>query len=167
MPVEILQQLCGLTLDEGKKIMRIRRATYDDAMDVFDWRNDEQTRAMSKNSDIIDKDRHLAWFSAAISDPQRLILIGEFCQEKIGMVRFDYVDNGWDVSINVSPSMRGKGYGSSLLKEALRLLRNMGELGTVHAEVKTTNAPSVKVFEKCGFVICDKDNEYIYMSLIY
>ena len=145
--------------------MKVRQATYDDAIDILDWRNDEHTRAMSKDSDVVDKDRHLAWFNSAISDPRRLILIGELCQNKIGMVRFDYKRGSWGVSINLSPSMRGRGYGFTLLEKGITLLRDMGNMEEIFAEVRAENISSMKMFEQCGFAIFKKDDDYFYMSL--
>jgi RimJ/RimL family protein N-acetyltransferase len=125
--------------------MRLRPATEADALDVWAWRNDPLTRAMSRNQDVVEKADHLAWFTRALADPNRTLLIGEVEGEKVGMVRFDHGDET-EVSINVNPAHRSRGYGYSLLSEAVKRAD-----GDVWAEIKAENAASRRLFERVGF----------------
>ena len=143
--------------------MKLRPATPADAIDILNWRNDPHTRAMSKNSEMIDEARHLEWFRAAIADPQRLLLIGEHENQKIGMVRFDYEGNAWKVSINLAPQMRGKGFGYLLLKSGLNFLRSVKNADSIFAEIKAGNNASLSIFSKCGFVVSNEHGGYIEM----
>lgn len=125
--------------------MTIREATQADAEDVWAWRQDPQTRAMSRSREATPLDAHRAWFAAALADPQRTLLIGELEAQKVGMVRFDR-GAVTEVSINVNPDCRGRGLGRALLALALRR-----EPGEVWAEVKDENGPSRRLFEGAGF----------------
>ena len=56
--------------------MKIRRASIEDSYDIWQWRNDPHTRAMSKNSNEVNWEDHSRWYENAISGKYRLILIG-------------------------------------------------------------------------------------------
>lgn len=128
--------------------MIIRKATSEDALDVLAWRNDPLTRAMSRVQDVVEEASHGAWFSKAINDPRRTVLIGELDEQKIGMVRFDHGDET-EISININPSFRGRGLGYQLLCAALAYVG-----GPIVAEIRDDNIASLRLFERAGFV-CD------------
>ena len=132
--------------------MEIRRATMKDALDVLAWRNDPHTIAMSRTPGIVDQATHLAWFAKAIADQDRIILIATEDGRRLGMVRFDRSDGAWLVSINLAPEARGKGYGRAVLTEAMAVLRASNGPCRLSAEIKGNNAPSLRLFERCGFV---------------
>ena len=68
---------------EGEIIFR--KASLQDSIDLFKWRNDPLSREMSKNSSIISRKDHDLWFEKNISKKQVLILICEnsFTNNKI------------------------------------------------------------------------------------
>jgi pseudaminic acid synthase len=127
--------------------MIVRRATHDDALDVLGWRNDPTTRAMSRDTDVIEEEVHLAWFERALGDPRLLLLIGEEGGAKVGMVRIDRGEIS-EISININPLYRGRGRGGALLAKALACFD-----GPLLAEVKHGNAASKRLFAKAGFVL--------------
>ena len=129
------------------------RAGPDDSADIWRWRNDEQTRAMSLAIDPIGWDEHSQWFIRVLGDPLRVIYVGNRGNEKVGMVRFDSRDAGIaEVSINLNPKMRGKGLCCPLLTTAIAEFRRTQPVCLL-AVVKKTNAASVACFMKAGFVI--------------
>jgi RimJ/RimL family protein N-acetyltransferase len=134
--------------------MKLRRATLDDARDILTWRNDAAAVVASKSQKAIDEAEHMRWFPGAVQSPDHLILIAEADGRKLGMVRFDRTPDHWLASINMSPAVRGKGYGRSALSAAIDVLR--GEVGPVRivAEVKSDNIPSLRLFDSLGFVRC-------------
>lgn len=127
----------------------VRPATEADALDVLAWRNDPLTRAMSRDQGEVDQAAHLAWFSGAVADPRRLLLIGEVGGAKVGMVRFDRGER-IEVSINLNPEHRGRGLSHPLLSAALGLVQ-----GDVWAVVREDNAASRRLFERAGFDLQD------------
>lgn len=129
--------------------MIVRRATQADAADVWRWRQDPLTRAMSRSQGEVALEDHLRWFSAALADPRRTMLIGEADDQKVGLVRFDLEDVA-EVSINVNPDLRGRGYGQALLLAAMS-----GVDGDVWAEIREENLASQRIFEQAGFVFQD------------
>ncbi len=125
--------------------MILRPATEADAVDVWTWRQDPLTRAMSRTPEEIDRHFHMAWFARALADPDRTLLIGEVDGEKIGMVRFDR-GSETEVSINVNPAYRSRGHGHALLSQAMQ---SVG--GDVWAEIREDNHASRRLFEQLGF----------------
>ena len=126
--------------------IRVRPATGDDCRTIWLWRNDPLTRAMSRTPDMVPWETHQTWFSKALADPARTILVGEAAGEAVGMVRLDR-GGETDVSIDIAPSHRGRGFGRALLEAALK-----GVAERLVADVKCENAASRSLFERVGFV---------------
>ncbi len=72
-------------------MLQARRADEKDSEAIFGWRNDESTRQMSHAIDLIDWDNHHQWFSSALKNQKRLLVICEdsSTSERIAIVRFD------------------------------------------------------------------------------
>jgi RimJ/RimL family protein N-acetyltransferase len=145
--------------------MDLRRATMDDALDVLAWRNDPLAVAMSKTSDTVDRAGHLAWFANAVKDPRRVLFIAMEDGRKLGMVRFDRSDDTWLVSINMAPNERGRGYGRAALNEALAMLRASVGQCRLSAEIKDSNAVSLRLFQQCGFVTQEQRDGFQHLTL--
>jgi RimJ/RimL family protein N-acetyltransferase len=128
--------------------MIIRKAVPDDALDVLAWRNDPLSRAMSRTQDPIEAAGHMDWFTKAIEDPRRAVLIGELDGQKIGMIRFDYAEET-QVSININPVFRGRGLGYDLLSAALAYAPG----GPIVAGIRDENLASRRLFERAGFLL--------------
>jgi RimJ/RimL family protein N-acetyltransferase len=137
--------------------MRLRRATMDDALDVLAWRNDPHTRAMSREGGLLGPDAHLAWFEQVLADPQKLLFVAESDGRKVGMARFDDLGGAWEVSINLAPAERGRGFGRALLDAALAELFQAVGSTPVIAEIKPVNTGSVRIFEAAGFLRLDTE----------
>ena len=69
--------------------MTLRSVRLDDCPDLWEWRNDLETRRNSVVAEEIPWSDHLRWFNASVANPDRLIFIGELSGNKCGMVRFD------------------------------------------------------------------------------
>ncbi|MDB9959464.1 GNAT family N-acetyltransferase [Gammaproteobacteria bacterium] len=131
----------------------IREAGQNDSKDIFEWRNDLESRSMFINSDLVTFDEHDRWFSEAIRSPFKYIYIGEIGGKKIGITRFDFdkKEHQTEVSININPNFRGKGYGKKLLIESINKFQVENET-TLVARIKKKNIGSRKIFEYVGFV---------------
>lgn len=130
--------------------MKLRPATPDDALDLLAWRNDPLTRAMSRNSQEVAAASHMAWFERALTNPDLTLLIGEDGGEKVGMVRFDHGPET-EVSININPACRARGYGHALLSQGIAAVG-----GEVFAEIKDENLASRRIFERAGFALVEQ-----------
>jgi len=132
--------------------IKIRLATISDCKSLFDWRNDEISRAMFFNESSPSIEEHNIWFEKSLSNVDRTLYIGELGDEKIGMCRFDFKQSKLfaEVSINVNPTSRGRGLGKKLLFESIEcyLVKNKHNL---LAKVKPNNLASLKIFDSAGF----------------
>lgn len=133
--------------------MKVRPATMEDALDVLEWRNDPTTRAMSRTTDVVEREGHLAWFERTIGSDRTSLLIGEHEGHKVGMVR---IDADGEVSINLNPASRGKGLARPFLTAALDTAE-----GPFIAEIKPENTASIRLFEGAGFYAVESGHELL------
>ena len=138
-----------------------------DCQEVFEWRNDRITRLMSSTSEVVLWDDHLRWYECSLTSENRLLLICEAKDKvntcKLGIVRFDFVEDGRmsEISINLSPSVRGKGYGKECLKKAIFYMTDEWPMcNLISAKVKKINETSKRVFEQVGFSVVAEDDVF-------
>lgn len=144
----------------------VRRALPEDAMDVLRWRNDPIACTMSRHQEPISEVVHIAWYSRAMDDPNRLLLIGVLEGEKVGIVRFDYRRKAlWEVSIMIAPEARGQGLGRHLLEMALERLHNVYAETSVLAVVSLNNESSLRLFHALGFNQESTDGGFVSLVL--
>ena len=143
--------------DKESHSITIRLADIQDCRDVWEWWNDSVSRHMMHKSGLVGWDVHQAWYKKMLEDTGRTAFVGLFDSRKIGIVRFDLQkDSIYDISINLNPELRGKGYGLLLLKEAIANFKKTHKVKIIFAMTKKINIPAIKTFEKAGFVLKDK-----------
>ena len=57
--------------------------------DVFEWRNDKISRAMSFSSEKINFESHLYWFKNMMNDKNQFVYVGIEEEKRIGICRFN------------------------------------------------------------------------------
>ena len=120
---------------------------------LYDWRNDPHTREMSNNQAIISWEEHCEWFCRVVRNPNTTLLIAQLNHTPIGMIRFDRQSNkAAEISINLAPAFRGKGFGLQLLKTACKYAFENLKLEQLYAEIKPENKASLQIFKKAGFL---------------
>lgn len=134
-----------------------------DSLLIWKWRNDEETRRMSRISDPLPWEQHRSWYANAARNPNITLLILLIKNEPTCMVRFDRVDGGMEaeISINVNPNMRHRGLGQLLLQAACRYGFDILKLKRIDAEIKPDNVASIKIFERVGFVFKERKGEML------
>lgn len=130
----------------GPATVELRPATDADIEFLWVCRNDQLTRAQSRNTEPISWKSHVRWVSDALVDPARKILIGEQGRTRVGNVGFHEVAGDTEVSIVVAPAERGIGVGRAMLNSACA-----EHPGSVYAAIRTGNEASRRLFETCGF----------------
>ena len=151
------------------KMVSVRLANLSDSKEVFNWRNDNTTRKMSHTNEIIDWQEHNHWFDSNLESKSQYLLICyiEGTHKKVAAVRFNLQNNIAIISINLSPSMRGKGFAVPCLNEAIDyFISKFSSLSIIEAEIKSVNLASIKAFEAVGFVLNRQDKEIQYYKLI-
>lgn len=155
-------------------MITVRFATLSDAEDLFQWRNELETRMASQNCAEVVWDQHLSWLTAVLEDPQRFLYVGSRVgadKSTIGMCRFDVdvegegegEDAGAEVSINLNPDFRGRGLAQSMLQESInRFARDRGEALRLTATIRPSNTASVRIFTEIGFRLASEDSSFGY-----
>ena len=134
----------------------IRRVNQSDSKDIFDWRNDELTRQMSHTTEAVEWVEHSKWFSSLLTNQNRLLLMceDESLNEKVAIVRFDVAADRALISINCSPSMRGRGKAKCCLKDAIEYFKTIyTKIRYIDAEIRSVNIASQRSFVGVGFVL--------------
>ena len=134
--------------------MKIRLAEEKDMVELWDWRNDPNTRRNSINKERISFETHKTWFIDALNNERKTILIGidQVTEQKIGMVRFDVLkDKRVETSININPKLRGGGFGSRLLQKSVDEYFRLHPGSKLVANIVKKNEVSVKLFSNVGF----------------
>ncbi len=132
--------------------IRMRLAAQEDSELIFEWRNHRDTRRYFFDPSPVDPEAHKAWFSAALKNPSRYLLIGEDASERdVGVVRFDQEGNSADIAIFLVPNRHGEGLGILLLEAAVTWLKESSTVTHIRAEVLAKNTASLKMFAAAGF----------------
>ena len=135
--------------------LSIKLATTEHSQDIWKWRNDPATKAMSLNQEDIPWENHQAWYRAVLNDNQRYLYAGFLGKTLIGMVRFDKCEdksNCYIVSINIDPEKRGQGIGTPLLSETIKKFwEDVPDANFIDAEIIKENKASINIFESFGF----------------
>lgn len=125
----------------------IRIVNESDSPKLFEWRNHQTIRAVSKNSALIAWTDHQSWFAKVQADKTRALLIGEIDNEPVGIVRFDQSGETALVSIYLIPDSGFKGQGRNLLLRAEEWLKtHHADIKTIKAEVFGANTTSQRLF---------------------
>jgi len=132
----------------------IRRATLDDADELFSWRNHETIRAASHTSHLINYEEHIAWMTRTLKDSKYILLIGEFAGSDIGVVRFDLeADFNSEISIYLNPLKDLSGTGHKLLKSAEEYLyKHYPTINMIKAVFLSENVRSEQFFMQNGYI---------------
>jgi len=130
----------------------LRPATPGDSEALLAWRNDPDTRRMSRSTAPVSPAEHGAWYAAALADPGRLLWVGESAGRSAGVVGFRLQQAArWEVSITVAPTSRGVGVGARLLAAGMARLAAERPGSVVTAAVRAENPASRRLFEASGF----------------
>jgi len=115
-------------------------ATFEDCWHIFDWRNDEATRAASKSLAPLDPTSHEKWFVTRMNMPCPNLFIAKLNGVPVGSVR---IDDG-TLSYMVAPAFRRRGVAKAMLA-AIRV-----QFGSLKAEIKSGNIASEKAARAAG-----------------
>ena len=129
-----------------------RVTSIDDMELYFLWANDRVVRSNAFSSGLILWDDHVDWFKMKLLDDSCFMYVIEKDTEAIGQVRFDIENKKVVIGYSLDSRFRGKGYGVGVLQCAIySVTRAMGRSFILQAQVKESNYPSLRVFQKLGF----------------
>ena len=150
-------RVCEALVPTPPEMMSLRKVKPADAMTLYRWRNEPDTRRSSINQDELDWDGHNVWLSHELGSEKSIMLIGELNGMPVAQVRFNEVGRYLNLSYSVDPTQRGRGLGHRIVAEGLRYIDGLkGQ--EVRADVKTSNVPSLAVFRAAGFLETQADS---------
>lgn len=137
--------------------LTFRPATMEDADLLLAWRNDADTRANSHTTELVQREAHVGWLTAALTNPHRDIRIAELDGIPVGTIRVDDAGAYYELSWTIAPGARGQGTGKALLKATLSSLDK-----PAYAEVKAGNPASQRMAEQAGMTLAREENSVFY-----
>lgn len=130
----------------------LRPATTDDCDQIWEWRNDSRTRRHSHDPSEVTLESHRKWFAATLSNPDRILLIGECDGEPVGVLRYDRTGGTARISVYLVPGREGRGEGTRLIRSGSRWLAGYWPtLKAIDGEIRETNRASAGAFVAAGF----------------
>jgi RimJ/RimL family protein N-acetyltransferase len=160
---EFIDVVVHSKLREHKFFLREAR-TNKDALQLFDWVNDEDVRKNSLNTNQISIIDHFTWFQAKTkSATTRIYLLTDEFDSAIGQIRVDKVNEYYEIDYSISNAHRGRGLGNKIVE---LLITQMGNVNLL-AKVKKTNLPSIKVFVNNGFKLYKEEKDLIIYTKIH
>lgn len=132
--------------------LRVRIATFDDARLLFDGRNAEPVRRGSFDTAPMAWEGHVDWLGRTLTDPMRLLLVGETASGPLGVLRYDRHDDRAEVSIYLFEGRDGCGWGRALLEAGeARVRGHWPDVRCLDASVMPSNQASLALFRSAGY----------------
>lgn len=131
----------------------VRRATMDDAQNMYNLSMDPTVRAVSLSSNSFSYESHIEWLNISLFDKSKLFFVCEMQNEFIGQIRFSVFETSAIISISIIAQWRGMGVTPLLFNRAVKEVKMIApEVKTIVAIVKKDNVSSNKFFKKLGFI---------------
>ena len=86
------------------------------------------------------------------------MFIIEINNNKTSVVRFEKHNDSAEISINLNPDYRGKGYAAKMLELSEIEMRKLWNIEKSIAKIKKNNIQSTKIFERCNFGLISSDS---------
>lgn len=138
--------------DSDGELLWLRPATPVDAAFAHSVRNDPEVYRYFFSPQPVNWAEHLDWFSRAITQTGRSILIAEDRSGCVGIVRLDQDEENAEVSLSLHPSQFGRKLGSRVLRLTTAWVRQyLSGIKQLTASIHPENGASIKAFEKAGF----------------
>lgn len=132
--------------------LSLRHATLKDSYCLWQWRNHDSIRLVSRNTNHISLETHKQWFEETLRRSDRVILIAEYEHRTIGVIRFDFDDTVAEISIYCVPNEQGAGLSMSMLQEAEKfLLQHYCNITEIKAVVLADNWASHYLFSNAAY----------------
>ena len=114
---------------------------------------------------LVSLEEHKNWLKNSIDSSNIQFFLGEFNGDKLGIVRFEFnkSKNSSEISINMNPEMRSRGFGKKLLNKSITNYLDKKKV-SLNAKIKTINQISLNLFHSVGFCIVDKNDDFILMQ---
>ena len=144
--------------------LKLREINSLDSKLLFNWVNETAVRFNSINKSQISWDNHELWFQNQLNNSSSYIFVLEMNETPVGQIRFDLLNNKYEVDYSIDKKYRGKGFGTQIIEKAIYKNKKLKKGIEIIAKVNVSNLGSIKVFTKLGFKLLDEeiinDEEY-------
>jgi UDP-2,4-diacetamido-2,4,6-trideoxy-beta-L-altropyranose hydrolase len=132
----------------------LRRAAAAECDALHAWRNTEESRRYSGNTQAIPLEQHREWFRRVIGEPRVALLVGEHAGSPVGVLRYDVDGTSATISVYLAPGLHGQGFGTALLHAGTHWMReHHPNVTQLRAEVRRDNAASLEAFANAGYTV--------------
>lgn len=148
-------------------MIKIRDASVSDRETIFKWRCDGLIRRMARVSEPVTWKEHCRWFASVVEDPARTLKMCDTDQiPNLAVLRFDRAGEHAEVSLNLAPDERGRGFAHKCLIPGIdRYAQANPNIRILLAEIRASNTASLRSFEKAGFSVEDETDGFWHLIL--
>jgi UDP-2,4-diacetamido-2,4,6-trideoxy-beta-L-altropyranose hydrolase len=144
--------------------IKIRKASIKDAIFFYELRNEKSARKNFFNKKNIKYNDHLKWYKNKLKKKNVIFLVAlTNNSEKIGTVRYETEKIFTNISINISKKFRNLGYGSKIIKNSEKFLK---QKIIIISRIKSNNKASIKIFKKNNYKVVKNNNDLMLMKFI-
>jgi sialic acid synthase SpsE/RimJ/RimL family protein N-acetyltransferase len=138
------------------------------ARHIMEWRNDPETLRVSFHRALkVWEDFYPEFLSTYFSCPSLPPVFALYEEHRVGFLRFremphkeNHSRRCCDISINLAPQHRGRGFAKKTLAAAVEYAANAG-FDDIYAEIREGNTISQKVFTRAGYTLIGKEKKLI------
>jgi RimJ/RimL family protein N-acetyltransferase len=155
---------------KGKKIY-LRLLENEDIDFMLSLVNDQELAYWEgRNEFLVSESKQRDWFLKNLNTGYRFIICEIGSNKKLGYFSFKHtniISNSGLVAIKITQESRGKSIGTDTLKTAMSFLFNKINLYRLHTHIIDYNSASLRLFNKCNWVIEGKERKSVFMNNIY
>jgi UDP-2,4-diacetamido-2,4,6-trideoxy-beta-L-altropyranose hydrolase len=132
--------------------IRLRAASSDDAVLLWQWSNDAETRKNSFDSRPVLWTSHVEWYRAKLASRSTRIWILELRGIPVGQIRYDRSDSTTaQISFSIAPHYRGRRLGTKLLQLSAERAATELRVKRLQGITFVENIASARSFVGAGF----------------
>ncbi|WAW14159.1 GNAT family N-acetyltransferase [Peptostreptococcus equinus] len=135
---------------------------------IYNWIKDPYLRKMIGTRSFPSLEEHRIWIENKIKDTKNLLFVIEVNNKPVGIIgtnTLDLYNKNAEIYIYIGDSKKkNNGIGTRSLQKFIKYLNEKYELNKVNARIFSYNIPSIKLFEKNGFILEARLKKQIYLS---
>ncbi|NCT19373.1 MAG: hypothetical protein COS42_00935 [Flavobacteriales bacterium CG03_land_8_20_14_0_80_35_15] len=138
---------------------------------MLEMANDQEiTFWEAKNEFLISEFKQREWFKNNLNNGLRYIIYEIGSNQKVGYFSFkmtNEVSKTGKIALKFVKESRGKNFGTDVLKLMMSFLFNKMNMHRLFTSIVAYNKSSLKLFEKCGWLVEGNERQSIYMNKTY